>query len=161
MSQTRQEGLCPLVLLTGHVWVGGQAVVYSGVFCEGGGFDVGGGHACEVGEDFLPVGVVKAVVVAEIGIASGEAGVVLDGLGEERERGLVGRLLLSGHSGGFGDGLTKLCSSKSFRSKAPPNGLGEESRPAPPMARVKSAPMFNPSARPCSKWGMVMLRPSW
>jgi len=48
---------------------------------------------------------------------------------------------------------------RSSRSKEPPSGFGEESKPAAPMAVVKSAPMFRPAARPAIRCGMVMLRP--
>ena len=37
-------------------------------------------------QDLLPVAVVKAVVVAEVGVLAGKAGVVLDGLREIRKR---------------------------------------------------------------------------
>jgi hypothetical protein len=38
--------------------------------------------------------------------------------------------------------MGKLCWSRLSRSKDPRSGKGEDSRPAPPMRTVKSAPMF-------------------
>ena len=52
-----------------------------------------------------------------------------------------------------------LCWSRSFKSKEPRRGYGEESSPAAPMAVVKSAPTFMPAARPVMRLGMVRSLP--